>query len=156
HRNSPRRKGFLMLTSRLRYEPSHGRILTVALLLPLTACMVGPNFSTPAAPVADKWLESSDPSVQSDHQNYEQWWTVFNDPTLNRLIDLAYHQNLTLLAAGTRVLEARATLGVAIGELYPQTQGVTGNVGYFQASKADLSSNPNQLRNFWHASLGTQ
>src|SRR5262249_52870132 len=96
------------------------------------------------------------PSVQSDHQNYEQWWTVFSDATLNRLIDLAYHQNLTLLAAGTRVLEARATLGVAIGELYPQTQGISGNVGYFQASKADLSSNPNQLRNFWHASLGTQ
>jgi NodT family efflux transporter outer membrane factor (OMF) lipoprotein len=137
-------------------EPRHYRLLTVALLLPLTACMVGPNFSTPAAPVADRWLESNDPSVQSDHQNYEQWWTVFSDATLNRLIDLAYHQNLTLLAAGTRVLEARATLGVAIGELYPQTQGISGNVGYFQASKADLSSNPNQLRNFWHASLGTQ
>jgi NodT family efflux transporter outer membrane factor (OMF) lipoprotein len=157
HRNSTRSKGFLTLPPRLRREPRHFRLLTVALLLPLTACMVGPNFSTPAAPVADKWLESDDPSVQSNRQDYQQWWTIFNDATLNRLIDLAYHQNLTLMSAGTRVLEARATLGVAIGELYPQTQGITGNVGYFQASKVDPSSNPmHQLGNYWRASLGTQ
>ena len=32
---------------------------------------------------------------------------------LNDLVDTAYRQNLTLLSAGTRVLEARAQLGVA-------------------------------------------
>src|SRR3712207_1768738 len=94
----------------------------MALLLPLAACKVGPDFTAPSAPLAEKWLQAGDPSVKTDHQNYEQWWTVFIDPTLNRLIDIAYRQNLTLLAAGTRVLEARATLGVAIGEFYPQTQ----------------------------------
>jgi outer membrane protein TolC len=41
---------------------------------------------------------------------------------LNRLIEIAYDQNLTLVSAGTRVLEARAQLGVAIGEFYPQVQ----------------------------------
>ena len=76
-----------------------------ALLLSLTACKVGPDFKAPDAPLADRWLQSGDPSVHTDQQTYEQWWTVFRDPTLDRLIDLAYHQNLTLLAAGTRVLE---------------------------------------------------
>src|SRR6202042_988771 len=79
------------------------------------------------------------------------------DRTLDRLIHLAYEQNLTLMAAGTRVLEARAMLGVAMGELYPQTQQLGGNVGYNQASAVDPSSNPShELENFWRASLGAQ
>jgi NodT family efflux transporter outer membrane factor (OMF) lipoprotein len=132
-------------------------VAAVALVLPFAACKVGPDFTTPTASVADKWLESGDPSVQSDHQEYEDWWTVFHDPTLNRLVDIAYHQNLTLMAAGARVLEARAILGVSIGELYPQTQQIGGNVGYNQASQVDPTSNPtHQLENYWRASLGTQ
>jgi NodT family efflux transporter outer membrane factor (OMF) lipoprotein len=129
----------------------------VALVLPFTGCMVGPDFATPAAPVAGKWLESGDPAVISDHQEYENWWTVFHDPTLDRLIKLAYEQNLTLLAAGARVLEARATLGVSIGEFYPQTQQIGANVGYNQASQVDPTSNPlHELGNYWRASLGSQ
>jgi outer membrane protein TolC len=56
--------------------------------------------------------------------------TSFRDPTLNRLIDIAYHQNLTLMEAGARVIEARATLGQAIGEFYPQTQQLQGSASY--------------------------
>ncbi len=131
--------------------------LVLTALLSLAACEVGPKFVTPKAPVADQWLESGNPSVRTGHQDYEHWWTVYNDPTLNRLIDLAYHQNLTLLAAGTRVLEARAQLGVAIGEFYPQTQQLSGGVTYNQASGADLSVTPSSsIGNFWHAALGAQ
>ena len=131
--------------------------LAVALLLPLAACKVGPDFKASTAPVAPNWLESGDPAVKSVHPEDRQWWTLFNDPTLNRLIDLAYHQNLTLLAAGTRVIEARATLGVAVGELYPQTQQIGAGVGYDQASQVDATANPtHQLANFWRSSLSTQ
>ena len=133
------------------------RILAVALALPFAGCTVGPDFTKPSAPVADKWLESGGPSVQSDHQVYENWWAVFHDPTLDRLIDIAYRQNLTLMAAGARVIEARATLGVAIGDFYPQQQQVGANVGYNQASQVDPTSNPShQLENYWRASLGIQ
>ena len=133
------------------------RLLAAALLLALASCKVGPDFAAPTAPLADRWLESGDASVHTDRQEYEQWWTVFNDATLNRLVDLAFRQNLTLMAAGTRVLEARATLGVAIGEFYPQTQLIGGNVGYNQASQVDPTSNPqHELENYWRASLGTK
>ncbi len=129
----------------------------MSLLLPLAACKVGPDFTPAAAPVASNWLESSNPAVKSVQPNDRQWWTLYNDATLNRLIDLAYHQNLTLMAAGTRVLEARADLGVAIGEVYPQTQQVGAGVGYDQASQVDATANPTHaLGNFWRASLGTQ
>ena len=133
------------------------RVLAVMLALPFAGCMVGPNFATPTAPAADKFLESSNPSILSDRQEYEEWWTVYHDPTLDRLIKIAYDQNLTLLAAGARVLEARAELGVAIGEFYPQTQQIGASVGYNQASRVDPTSNPlNNLGNYWRASLGTQ
>jgi NodT family efflux transporter outer membrane factor (OMF) lipoprotein len=132
-------------------------MLVAALLPPLSGCMVGPNFTEPAGPVAAKWLESRDPLVHADRAEDAKWWTVYNDPTLDHLIDLAYHQNLTLLAAGTRVLEARATLGVAIGEFYPQTQQIGASVNYNQASQTDPTSNPlHELENYWRASMGTQ
>jgi NodT family efflux transporter outer membrane factor (OMF) lipoprotein len=133
------------------------RQLVWVLLVSLSACKVGPDFKTPNAPLAERWLQSGDPSVKIDHQDYERWWTAFHDPTLDRLIDIAYRQNLTLLAAGTRVLEARAVLGVSIGEFYPQTQQVGANVSYNQASAVDPTSNPtHELGNYWRASLGTQ
>jgi len=133
------------------------RLLIGALALSVAGCKVGPDFTPPAASVAGNWLESGNPSVHTDHQDDEQWWTAFHDPTLNHLVDLAYRQNLTLLAAGTRVLEARAALGVAIGEFYPQTQQIGANVGYNQASQVDAVSNPlHQLENYWRASLSTQ
>jgi NodT family efflux transporter outer membrane factor (OMF) lipoprotein len=52
---------------------------------------------------------------------------VFHDPTLNALVKSAYQQNLTLQATGIRILEARAQLGITIGDQYPQTQQGTGD-----------------------------
>src|SRR5262245_15412241 len=84
--------------------------------------MIGPHFERPDAPVAARWLEADHEAVDSTRQEYRDWWSVFDDPVLTRLIETAYRQNLTLLAAGVRVLQARAQLGVAVGELYPQQQ----------------------------------
>ena len=94
-------------------------LLASPLMLSCAGCMVGPDFASPTAPVADKWLEANHPSVDTGNQQYRDWWTVFHDPVLNRLVETAYNQNLTLVSAGTRVLQARAELGVAIGEFYP-------------------------------------
>ena len=126
--------------------------------LALAACMVGPDFKSADAPVAEQWLEAGDPSVRTDRQDYEQWWTAFNDPTLSNLIDVAYRQNLTLMAAGTRVLEARAALGVAIGQFYPQQQQINSSVTYNQFSKSDATSNPLNVlnNNIWKAGLAGQ
>src|SRR6185437_13469706 len=136
------------------------RILFVTLattLLLLGGCKVGPDFAQPDATVAANWLEAGDPSVHTDRVDYQTWWTAYHDPTLDRLIDLAYQQNLSLLAAGTRVLEARAKLGIAIGEFYPQTQQIGANASYNQASQVDPTSNPShELGNYWRASLSTQ
>jgi NodT family efflux transporter outer membrane factor (OMF) lipoprotein len=131
------------------------RILLVS-ILPLwcSSCLVGPDFSTPSAPVADNWREARNPSVDTRNQEYRDWWSVFHDPVLNRLIETAYNQNLTLVSAGTRVLEARAQLGVAIGEFYPQLQQGRGSATYIRPSHADTTTLPSGVtQNFWRDAL---
>jgi NodT family efflux transporter outer membrane factor (OMF) lipoprotein len=88
---------------------------------------VGPDYKRPSVEVNQNWLETKDHQVQSGYQDYHDWWQAFNDPTLNRLIETAYHENLNLRVAGLRVLAARAQLGIATGQLYPQTQQASGS-----------------------------
>ncbi|HEV8068826.1 MAG TPA: efflux transporter outer membrane subunit [Planctomycetaceae bacterium] len=88
---------------------------------------VGPNYCPPGAPVADTWIDAADKRVRTDSDDLSQWWRVFNDPVLDGLIGDAYRQNLTLREAGFRVLAARAQLGIAFGNLFPQKQVAFGD-----------------------------
>jgi NodT family efflux transporter outer membrane factor (OMF) lipoprotein len=88
---------------------------------------VGPNYKRPPAPVAQHWIDANDERVHSQEADDSHWWTVFNDPALNDLVQTAYRQNLTVREAGYRVLQARAALGIAIGELFPQNQTMSGD-----------------------------
>jgi len=117
--------------------------------------MLGPDFMTPPAPIADSWLEQGTKSVDSTAApEHRDWWTVFNDPTLTRLIQLAYQQNLTLRTAGVRVLEARAKLGIAIGEFYPQQQQVGASLTY---NRIPISLPYNFITNtYWADQFGAQ
>jgi NodT family efflux transporter outer membrane factor (OMF) lipoprotein len=127
----------------------------VGLLLPLAACLVGPDFERPPAPISEKFLKAAGPAM-SDSREYRDWWRSFNDPVLNRLIDIAYAQNLTLMSAGTRVIEARASLGIAIGEFYPQSQQLDAGLTYSGQSRVDPFSSPLAPRYFWRDNLGAK
>jgi NodT family efflux transporter outer membrane factor (OMF) lipoprotein len=91
-----------------------GFMTLIGLLLLFGGCaMVGPDYVLPTPPEPDKWLESEDPKLESKETDFNQWWTVFNDPVLNTLVESAYQQNLSLQIAGLRVLQARAHAGEA-------------------------------------------
>jgi NodT family efflux transporter outer membrane factor (OMF) lipoprotein len=92
--------------------------------------MVGPDFVTPAANVADAWSATDTARISSARPEDAAWWTNFDDPTLDHLIVLAYRQNPGLHQAGVNVLRARAQLGAAIGSLYPQQQQGFGQYQY--------------------------
>jgi len=126
-------------------------LLTLACLV--TGCMVGPDFVKPDAPVEDMWIQQEDPSIKTDAADYREWWTVFNDPVLNTLIENAYQQNLDLEVAGLRILEARAQLGIAVGSQYPQTQEASASATMNQWSSHSPLFGP--LDNFnYNYSLG--
>jgi len=89
---------------------------------------VGPNYHGVQASTENHWIDANDARVRQEPTDLVQWWTVFQDPQLNRLIESAYRQNLTLREAGFRILEARAQLGISEGNFFPQVQ--TANAGY--------------------------
>jgi NodT family efflux transporter outer membrane factor (OMF) lipoprotein len=97
---------------------------------------VGPNYGRPPAAVAADWIDGTDPRVRKQTEDLGRWWTVFNDPNLDNLICFAAQQNLQLREAAFRVLQARAQLGIDTGELFPQTQTLTGNIARTARSAA--------------------
>jgi outer membrane protein TolC len=133
----------------LRIFASHRSILAAmaATALALSGCTsfhdyvhngfkVGPNYSAPPGPVAGHWIESGKHPLLDQSDDLGRWWCVFADPTLNQLIAHAYRQNLTVKAAGDRIKQAQAMLGVARGGLLPQTQDITGGYSRSQTSTA--------------------
>ena len=100
---------------------------------------VGPDFQRPEATTAETWLQADDERVDTTRAEYEDWWKVFEDPALERLIERAYSENLSLQVAGLRILEARAALGIATGLKYPQSQSVGAS---FVRSKSSENAPP--------------
>ncbi|MCH6582762.1 MAG: efflux transporter outer membrane subunit [Proteobacteria bacterium] len=109
----------------------------IALASFVTSCTtLGPDYKKPEAEVSQQWIDIDAPRVNSVPADLADWWTVFNDPVLNSLVEMAYTQNLTLRIAGLRILEARANLGIAVGSKYPQVQQINGN-----ATRVEISDN---------------
>lgn len=114
---------------------------------------VGPNYAPPPAPVASEWIDYHDPRVRSQEHQLAAWWTVFNDPALDALIGLAYQQNLTLRVAGARILAARAQRGIAVGNLFPQSQFGFADYGRFKLSQEVANPVPHTWFSNWDAGL---
>jgi NodT family efflux transporter outer membrane factor (OMF) lipoprotein len=114
---------------------------------------VGPNYCPPCGPVADHWIDDRDPSVSSEPPNDAAWWQTFNDPVLDCLVQTAYRQNLSLRIAGFRILEARAQRGIAVGNLFPQSQQAFGD--YMRANFSKNSPNAAPSLNIDEWTLGT-
>ena len=104
------------------------RFFTVLLLmLNLSACMKGPaidlapDYQPEQFVVPDSWQGSS-PFVKakpSDDQLRSDWWTIFNDPVLNKLEAEAMAVNPNLQAAAERFVQARDEMMKVRSELIP-------------------------------------
>lgn len=101
----------------------------------LAACTtLGPDYREPEV----SWLADWQTDLYGQVANPQQqaavdlrfWWQVFDDPTLNELIETARRVNPGLQIAGLRMLESRAQLGIAGSSLYPQRQQVSGDAIY--------------------------
>lgn len=116
---------------RARWYRVRVRVAFAAAVILLGGCAtVGPNFEPPKAPQQPEWQGVGEQGLTAETVGYRDWWSVFGDPQLNRLIALAYDGNQTLQVAGLRVIEARAQLGIAVGNLYPQQQQAFGSYAY--------------------------
>ncbi len=94
----------------------------------LAACTAGPNFvrPTPQAPAhwsAQATAPSADPaphsSVTEQSADLRAWWSAFDDPKLDSLIERALNSNLDLRAAVLRIDEARAQRSISAAAFWP-------------------------------------
>ena len=58
----------------------------------------------------------------------EKWWEVFQDEQLKELIKTALQQNYDLRIAATRILQARAQLGITRADQFPTIAGSAGAI----------------------------
>jgi outer membrane protein, multidrug efflux system len=109
----------------------------VFITLVTCGCTVGPNYKRPKVdvPVTYRGAQSEDapqaqqnPSQQpsqtiqqSSAQPFgdQKWWEVFQDPQLQDLLRTALKQNYDVRIAATRILEARAQLGITRADQLP-------------------------------------
>src|SRR5690242_7185462 len=104
-------------------------MIVAAALAAATGCTVGPNYKAPQTASQDAYSTAVNPAAATQPVATTQpvvavdpagaWWTSFNDPALNRLIEQSMTSNLNLRAAEARVREARAQRGVAASGWYP-------------------------------------
>ena len=81
--------------------------------------MVGPDYERPQTPLPatypDEPAASAAPApIRAD------WWTLYNDPTLNSLVATALSDNLDVAFAVARIEEADADLVEANASLFPE------------------------------------
>lgn len=98
-------------------------ILLCALLALAGCTTVGNDFVEPAGVATPAW-RNGDAARTDSARLPAEWWTVFNDPTLNALEQRAVRENPGVRASAQRLLQAQAQLGTLRA-----AQGPTVNLG---------------------------
>ncbi|HYY25265.1 MAG TPA: efflux transporter outer membrane subunit [Candidatus Udaeobacter sp.] len=101
--------------------------ITVALSVALSAggCSVGPNYKKPEVKFASEWAEAKQSGVDGRPAELTRWWTSFNDPLLNSLVERAVRSNLDLRQAEARIREARAVRALTAAGEWPTVDVAT-------------------------------
>src|SRR6266849_8078872 len=81
------------------------------------ACMVGPDYVRPSVEQPARFKSQAISEVGPPIP--EEWWRLYREPALDRLIATASESNQTLRQAVARVDEARALARIAGSYLYP-------------------------------------
>jgi multidrug efflux system outer membrane protein len=100
------------------------RPLALAMVLSVagTGCAVGPNYKRPQVAVPNQWTVAPARGTSAKPIEKQEWWSSFQDPELNSLIERAAAQNLDLKLALDRVDEARAARGIARSGYFPSIE----------------------------------
>jgi multidrug efflux system outer membrane protein len=103
--------------------------LTPALLL-TASCMLGPDFQLPGVTGGEHWKEGA---AVDQSRLPDRWWRLYDDSSLNRLVERSLEANNDLAAAKSRVDTARALVGIDQARLFP-TLDLAGSAGINRSS----------------------
>jgi multidrug efflux system outer membrane protein len=89
-------------------------------------CAVGPNYKKPQVPVPPEYRGvSAEQAGKAEVASFgdQKWGDAFQDETLRDLIQAALKQNYDVQIAATRILQARAQLGITRADQLPSVEG---------------------------------
>ncbi|GBR50640.1 secretion system type I outer membrane efflux pump lipoprotein NodT [Neokomagataea thailandica NBRC 106555] len=95
----------------------------------LSGCMVGPDYKRPQAIIAPQFKEAPPPAgwtkTRPDLALFPKgdWWTIFNDPTLNDLENRIATSNQSLKEYEAQYRKAASTIDSVRAQLYPTLSG---------------------------------
>lgn len=118
-RAQPRRRAAKGAWSPMRARCGLCAVLALGLL---AGCAVGPDYTQPEPRVPDRWHQDLVRGLSEGRADLRTWWVLLDDPALDGLIDRANRGNLDVKRAVSRLLEARARVGLAAGEELPSVE----------------------------------
>jgi multidrug efflux system outer membrane protein len=101
------------------------------------SCTLGPDFQLPDLTGGSKWKQTQ---PVAGARLPDDWWRLFNDRDLNRLVDRALAANNDLAAAKARVDTARALVGLDRARMFP-TLDLNGSAGISRSSEEATTGN---------------
>ena len=107
-----------------------------------SSCTVGPNYNKPLVVEPTVYRgAAAELSAKPDVASFgdQKWWDVFQDEALQTLIRAALEQNYDVRIAATRILEARALLGIAQADQLPE---VTASASVFSQRSPAAAGRP--------------
>ncbi|MDR5817574.1 efflux transporter outer membrane subunit [Caballeronia sp. LZ033] len=121
------------------------RVAALAVLLPLAACMLGPDYQRPAIQVPQSFKEGTDwqradanPQAAID----STWWRMYGDERLNQLVEQALQANQSIAVAEAAYRVALATVAADRAGLFPTvTAGFSGTRSGGAAQAAGAARN---------------
>ena len=97
-------------------------ILLFSVALLASGCTVGPNYKRPTVAVPGLYrgtVSTEGAPTQLAALGDQKWWDIFQDEQLRTLIRTAVVQNYDSRIAASRILEARAQLGITRADQFP-------------------------------------
>lgn len=108
------------------------RRTSLALLVSTTAlsvsCTMGPKYQRPAIETPGQFRGVTATEASKESLGDAQWWEVFQDETLRKLIQAALDGSPSMEIAAARVAQAQAQLGITRADQFPAI-GASGSVG---------------------------
>ena len=133
------------------------RIIHLAVIVAIlpSCALIGSDFSRPAVPLPAQYAGKD--ANQEKLLLSNNWWTLYNDPTLNSLIDKALQNNTDIKRAVSRIEEADSFAHEVGAALFPEID-LDGNARRSRISQ--LGSTPQSalsqpVNNNFRATLGT-
>ena len=102
-------------------------VALIAAIAVSSCAPVGPNFERPAAIVSPQFKEIKGWKIATPRENEPkgEWWSVFHDPELDRLMRVVVVSNQTIKADEANYRQALALINEARAGLFPNINGTS-------------------------------